>query len=153
MSSSLKSFFPILNDLLLKEINELHSFIDILRKEEQALIGGRIEEIDLYSSDKLRLIEVLTQLSNQRDEYLKGQGINLDENSINSWLEKQPSDQLSTKEAWNDLLNLARTVRQQNHSNGLIIASRLQHHQRALAALHSAAGNVSCYGPKGQAYI
>lgn len=151
MSSNLESFFPILYGILSKEINELNSFIDILKKEEQALVEGKIEEIDFYSSDKLRLIEVLTQLGSQRDGWLKAQDINLDEVSINNWLKGQSSEQLLCM--WCNLLDLAKTARQLNHSNGLIIASRLQHHQRTLAALQSAAGNVSCYGPKGQAYI
>ena len=151
MSSNLESFFPMLGDIFSKEINELNSFIDILKKEEQALVEGKIEEIDFYSSDKLRLIEVLTQLGNQRDGCLKEQNINLDEDSINNWLKRQSSEQLLCM--WRNLLDLAKTARQLNHSNGLIITSRLQHHQRTLAALQSAAGNVSCYGPKGQAYI
>jgi flagella synthesis protein FlgN len=48
---------------------------------------------------------------------------------------------------------LAQIAQKISHSNGLIISTRLQHNQRAFAALHCAAGNISLYGPKGQAYI
>lgn len=148
------SSFSVSSESLLKETKELRSFIDILKKEELALVQGKIDEIDFYASDKLRSIEILIQLNDQREEYFKAQGLTLDKSCINNWLRKQQnSDQTNIIEIWNELLDLAKTAQRINQSNGLIISTRHQHHQRALAALHSAAGNVSCYGPKGQAYI
>ena len=148
------SSFSVSSESLLKEAKELRSFIDILKKEELALVQGKIDEIDFYASDKLRSIEILIQLNDQREEYFKAQGLTLDKSFINNWLCKQQnSDQTNIVEIWNELLDLAKTAQHINQSNGLIISTRHQYHQRALAALHSAAGNVSCYGPKGQAYI
>lgn len=148
------SSFSVSSESLLKEAKELRSFIDILKKEELALVQGKIDEIDFYASDKLRSIEILIQLNDQREEYFKAQGLTLDKSCINNWLRKQQnSDQTNMIEIWSELLDLAKTAQRINQSNGLIISTRHQLHQRALAALHSAAGNVSCYGPKGQAYI
>ena len=148
------SSFSVSSESLLKEAKELRSFIDILKKEELALVQGKIDEIDFYASDKLRSIEILIQLNDQREEYFKTQGLTLDKSCINNWLRKQQnSDQTNMIEIWSELLDLAKTAQHINQSNGLIISARHQHHQRALAALHSAAGNVSCYGLKGQAYI
>lgn len=135
------------------EKNTLHAFIEILRKEEYALIVGKIEEIDYLASDKSRLIQELIQLDDHRNEYLQQQGLILEKNSINNWLAGRHPGQPEIKISWNELLDLAKTAQQLNHSNGLIISTRLQHNQRAFAALHCAAGNVSLYGPKGQTYI
>ncbi|QOJ23134.1 MAG: flagellar protein FlgN [Gammaproteobacteria bacterium] len=138
------------------ERNIFQAFIEILKKEESALIEGKIEEIDHLASDKSRLIEELIQFDEDRNEYLKKQGLILEKDSINNWLSelaKQYSNLSKIRILWNELLDLAKIAQQLNHSNGLMISTQLQHNQRAFAALHCAAGNVSLYGPKGQTYI
>ncbi len=135
------------------ERNTLRAFIEILKKEEIALVEGKIEKIDYLASDKSRLIEELIQFDDHRNEFLRKQGLSLEKNSINAWLSEQHSGQSEIKILWNELLDLAKTAQQLNHSNGLIISTQLQHNQRAFSALHCAAGNVSLYGPKGQTYI
>jgi len=152
MPSYQDSFISV-STTLLEEMKALRSFIEILKKEEQVLIEGKIEEIDFYSSEKSRLIEILTQFNDQREKYLKAQCIDLEKNCMNNLLSKQNSDQNRIIDIWNELLDLAGIAKKLNQSNGLIITARYQHHQRALAAIHSAAGNVSCYGPKGQPCI
>ena len=137
------------------EKSTLGEFIEILQKEEDALVQGKIEAIDYLSSNKSRLIEKLIQIDGHRNEYLQNQGLTLEKSSssISNWLEKQHSNQPGIKTLWNELLALAKIAKKINHSNGLIISTHLQHNQRAFAALHCAAGNVSLYGPKGQTYI
>jgi len=135
------------------ERNTLRAFIGILEKEESALVEGKIEKIDDLASDKSRLIEELIKLDDHRNEYLQKQGLPLEKSSINAWLAEQHSSQSEIKILWNELLDLAKTAQQLNHSNGLIISTQLQHNQRTFSALHCAAGNVSLYGPKGQTYI
>lgn len=127
----------------------LMEFVEILKKEQNALVQGKIDEIDYLASDKSRLIERLIQFDNHRNEYLKNQGLTLEKNSISTWFAKHYSNQ----SLWNELLKLVRIAQLLNHSNSLIISTHLQHNQRAFTALHCAAGNVSLYGPKGQAYI
>jgi len=132
------------------------AFIEILKKEENALVEGKIETIDFLASDKSRLIEELIQFDEHRTDYLKKQGLTLEKKSIDTWLIgliEQHSNLLEVKNLWNELLDLAKLAQQLNHSNGLMISTQLQHNQRAFAALHCAAGNVSLYGPKGQTYI
>ncbi|MDP1551057.1 MAG: flagellar protein FlgN [Nitrosomonas sp.] len=135
------------------ERNTLRAFIEILKKEENALVEGRIEKIDHLASDKSRLIEELIKLDDHRNEYLQKQGLSLEKSSINAWLAEQHSGQSEVKILWDELLDLAKTAQQLNHLNGLIISTQLQHNQHAFSALHCAAGNVSLYGPQGQTYI
>ena len=129
------------------------TLIEILKKEENALIQGKIEEIDYLASDKSRLVERLIQFDNHRNEYFQSQGLILKKNNVSIWFAQQYSDQSEIQILWNELLELVRIAQKLSHSNGLIISAHLQHNQRAFAALHCAAGNVSLYGPKGQAYI
>lgn len=132
------------------------SFIEILKKEENALIEGKIEEIDYFVSNKSRLIEKLIQFDENRNEYIKKQDLFLEKSSIDNWLTelaKKNSSLSEIKILWNELLSLARIAQQLSYSNGLMISSQLQYNQHALAAIHCAAGNVYLYGPKGQTYF
>ncbi len=131
----------------------LAAFVEILKKEENALVQGKIEEIDYLASDKSRLIERLIQLDNHRNEYFQNQGLTLEKNSISTWFTEHYASQSKVQILWNELLELVKIAQPLNYSNGLIISAHLQHNQRAFAALHCAAGNISLYGPKGQAYI
>lgn len=135
------------------EKNVLTAFVDMLKKEEQALVHGKINDIDRLTSDKSRLIEELIQLDDKRNDFLKQQGLSLEKQSVNAWMTEQSAVQPTLKILWNELLSLAKTVQQLTHTNSLIIVNHLQHNQRAFTALHCAAGNVSLYGPQGQTYL
>ncbi|MBY0475733.1 MAG: flagellar protein FlgN [Nitrosomonas sp.] len=135
------------------ESNSLHAFIEILKKEESALIAGKLDDIDYLTSDKTKLIRELIQRDDHRNVFFHKIGLSLDRKIIDSWLNELAEQNSEIKALWRELLNLARTAQQFTHSNGLIIANRLQHNQQFLAALHSAAGNTALYGPKGQTYI
>lgn len=138
------------------ERNALHIFVEILKKEESALIQGKLEEIDYLASDKTKLIHELIQRDDRRNVFFQKIGLSLEKRSINSWLNElteQNSNLYEVKALWNELLDLAKTAQQFTHSNGLIISNLLQHNLRSFAALHGAAGNVALYGPKGQTYI
>ncbi len=134
---------------LLDEKNTIQIFIEILKKEEDALVQGKIDDVDFLASDKTRLVEKLTQLGEQRSQYLLSQGLSTDSAGMNEWLEKH----VDAQTLWNELLQLAKNAKQINQTNGLVISAQLQHNQRAFSALQSAAGNISMYGPKGQAFI
>ncbi len=135
------------------ESNSLRTFIEILKKEESALIEGKFEDIDYLTSDKTKLIRELIQSDDQRNVFFHKIGLSLDRKSIDYWLSELAEQNSEIKALWKELLNLAKTAQQFTHSNGLIIANRLQHNQRSLATLYSAVGNAALYGPKGQTYI
>jgi len=136
---------------LMDEKKTVQVFIETLKKEEEALIQGEIDNIDSLASDKTRLVEKLMSLGEQRSQFLLSQGLTTDSAGMNKWLAMNPDSTLQT--LWGELLELAKTAKQINQANGLVISSQLQHNQRAFSALQSAAGNISLYGPKGQAFI
>jgi len=138
---------------LKKEKNSLYAFVEILKKEENSLVHGNFEDIDYLSSDKLRLIEELVSFDTQRNQYLISQGCTPDGPGMTTWIEERQSLKLEAQVLWEELLKVARIAQQLNHTNGIIISTHLQHNQRAFTALQSAAGNISLYGPNGQAFI
>lgn len=139
--------------ILEAEKTALENFIEVLKREEIALIYGKIEQIDSLTSTKSYLAEELMQIDHKRNQYIQSQGITLEWANINRWLQEKYSGRLEVQILWSEMLALANIAQIINYSNGLMISNRLQRIERAYAALPCAAGNISLYGSKGQAYI
>ncbi len=131
-----------------KEKSIVALFVEVLKKEEDALIHGCIDDLDTLVSEKVQLAEQLEALAELRIQYLLSQGYSSDKNGMQSWLSKQTN--VNVQAVWNELVELATTAKQINQVNGQVISAQQSHNQRAYHALQSAAGNVSLYGPKGQ---
>ncbi|GKS70451.1 flagella synthesis protein FlgN [Nitrosomonas sp. PY1] len=127
--------------------------IEILKQEENALTQSHFNKLDDFVSKKTSLLEQLSQLDFKRNQYFKNNGVALEKKAINYWLETHSSNNSEILSLWNQLLALVDTTKNLNHTNGLIISKYLQHNQRTFVALQCASGNISLYGPNGQAYI
>lgn len=127
------------------ELGAAGAFLEILQQEQAALVEGRIERLEALAADKSRMVAQLAELADRRNRHLAALGMEPDLRGMETWL-------ADTKAAatWRELLQLAQTVHQLNQTNGAIIDTRLKHNQQALAALLSAAGSASLYGPQGQ---
>ncbi len=131
------------------EQDAIKAFIRILKKEQNALVQGSIEELDFFASEKIQVIKKLTDFANQRNQYLVDKNLPLDAKVINKLLTSENYN-AEIGAIWAELLQLVKVMQQLNQTNGTMITARLQQTQQALAALQGAAGNVSLYGPKGQ---
>lgn len=127
--------------------------VNILKQEENVLTQSSFNKLDDFVSKKASLLEQLSQLDFKRNQYFKNNGVELEKKSINQWLEINCPNNNEIQDLWNELLVLADTARKLNHTNGSIISKYLQHNQRKFVALQCASGNISLYGPSGQAYI
>jgi len=125
-------------------------FVEVLKKEEIALTHGQIDELDLLVSEKAQLVEQLEELEKNREQYLLSFGCTPDKNGMHSWLSKQEDMELQA--VWNELIEMAKIAKQVNQVNGQMISTQQLYNQRAYLSLQSAAGNISLYGPKGQAF-
>ncbi|MCB1936745.1 MAG: flagellar protein FlgN [Nitrosomonas sp.] len=134
------------------EKNATQSFLEILKKEEEALTQGQVNELDKLVSEKTKLFNQIEAISGRRLQYLLVQGYPSNREGMQRWLIDH-SDCVETQKLWHQLIDLAKQVQQINAINGKVIAIQLQYNQRSYLALQSAAGNISLYGPKGQAYI
>jgi flagella synthesis protein FlgN len=144
------------------------------------LIAGEIERLEALALEKMQTVERLAELAARRNRCLAAQSLDPDSKGMEAWFADRPRDTLAECQvagtgaqarypqtagiagngsarpdakaaaAWRQLLQLAQTTRQLNQTNGVLIAARLQHNQQAFAALQSAAGVVSLYGPQGQ---
>ncbi len=144
--------FKEIVSVLEKEKRTTRTFLEILYKEEEILVQGRINDLDSVISKKTEIISELEKINEQRSQYLSSQGYPANKSGMQQWLAEHASG-IELHELWNQLIKLARQANQINQINGRAILLQLQYNQRSYLALQSAAGNISLYGPKGQVYF
>ena len=129
------------------ELAALDRFIEILQREQAALVHIDVHALMAITPEKLKQAELLNRLAQARVSALAALGVGGDRLEIEAWLKTQPADMT---EAWNTLLTNARAAQHLNQTNGGLIESQLKNNQQALNALVSAANQSSVYGADGQ---
>lgn len=141
-----------LDEELQTELTITKAFIDILHKEQKALIGANLEVLETLPQDKAEMVIQLTQLSKKRDQRLRSRGLNSDRKGMEVLL-ASCQDVKSTTVKWNELLKLAESAQQLNRTNGDLINTRLRYNQQALNVLQNATGeSAPLYGPTGRTF-
>lgn len=129
------------------EIENLKVFIDVLRKEEYALMKGVIGDLQTYASVKSKYINNLKKFDLVLHKYMSEHGLKLI-NSYNIF-----PDQSESKAVWQEFMEFTLRAKELNDSNKLIISTLIQHNRCLYTALNCAAGKILVYGPSGQIYI
>ncbi len=140
---------------LKREFEAFRQFHQILSAEHAALVRGDADELLVLAQRKNERVLELTHLAEARDRYRAELAGNTNQLGITAWLEAyDPTDQHHAGKLWRDLIELARTAKELNQSNGQLIHTRLAHNQQALTVLLGAnAGTSNLYGADGQAYM
>lgn len=128
----------------------LVAFTGLLQAEQDALVQGDAERLAELATDKAAQIELLTLLGELRSRHLAAQNLNGSAEGMLTWLSRNPGFGAAVRRIWRELLAQAETARQINHSNGLLIESRLQQNRLKLAVLQSAAASDGVYRSDGQ---
>jgi flagella synthesis protein FlgN len=130
------------------EHEALKSFVALLDTEQQALLRGDIEPLLALSENKVRAAAELGRLAESRQSGLQALGAPMEAGGTEGWLKTNAAVLLPV---WRSIRHLAGETQHLNHTNGVLIQSRLRHNQQALAVLQSAAHNAGgLYGPDGQ---
>lgn len=140
-----------LDTLFAEEAHALRGFLDLLRQEQELLLGGQADQLLSIADDKNRLSSQLSRLALRRVQAFSAQGFGSGPAAASEWLNQLPAG-APQRAAWTQLLNLATQARTLNEENGALIRTRLQHNQRALAVLAAASDQATLYGPDGQAF-
>ncbi len=134
------------------ELDMTASFISLLQKEQEALIGANLEILETLPREKAELAMQLTRLSNQRDQRLSSQGLKSDRKGMETLISRCPNAESATVK-WNELLRLAESAQQLNRTNGDLINTRLRYNQQALTVMQNATGgSAPLYGPTGRTF-
>lgn len=136
------------------ELDAFRDFHELLLTEQSVLAAGDADALVELSRRKSEQVTRLTQLTDARNRYLNSATGLTDQSGIDAWQAKfDPQRRIGTDRLWQSLLDLARSAKQLNEQNGLLINLKLQHNQQALAVLRGvAAQTTQLYGPDGQSY-
>ena len=140
---------------LKREFEAFRQFHQILSAEHTALVGGDADELITLAQRKNERVVELTQLAEARNRYLTELAGSTNQIGMEAWLDAyDPTDKFRAGRLWRELIDLARTAKDLNQSNGQLIHTRLAHNQQALSVLLGAnAGTSNLYGADGQAYM
>ena len=141
-------------DNLKAELDAFQRFCDILHAEQESLMQGHIDNLFAIAKLKSEKVLLLTQLSAERNQYLQSHAFPPNQQGMEmlSATTQAAVAGESIAKTWHTLIQLAQTAQQLNASNGILIETKLQHNQQALAVLQSAANQASLYGPDGKTH-
>lgn len=134
-------------EILVKEGALLQQFIELLEREQQALVEGANDTLPGLADQKSRMSEQLIAYEQERAQLQSREGIGGDKGQIGAWLSRLAADAAAE---WEKFLGLVARAKDLNDLNGRLIGERLKNNQQAIHALMAAANQTATYGPKGQ---
>lgn len=132
-----------------RETAQLTEFIALLKLEQDALKRADASALPAISEQKLRLVEALNAIEQERGVAL---GADAGENArpaMTRWLAANP-EQKSIAASWKNLMDLAREAKQLHELNGQLIKMHLHQTGELLAALTQQFQKNTLYGSDGQ---
>lgn len=140
-----------LAQLLKHELHALGEFLQLLLKEQDTLARGAREKIGAEIEDKARLLQELTRHAHRRGELLQAQQCPPTRAGMEACLSQASGEARAEAAAlWQSLLRLTQRAFQVNHTNGLLIESRLRANQGAIGVLCDAVNPGQVYGHDGR---
>ncbi|WP_124949215.1 flagella synthesis protein FlgN [Sulfuriferula thiophila] len=144
----MSTFGTRLLENLHEENQTITSLVKLIQNEQALLINADIEEIKPIVDQKAQHIAKLAELSNKRHLILATAGHQPDESGMQTWIDQNAAH--TVDQAWQSLLNLVRTAKELNHTNGLLINTHLSRNQNTLNVLRGSNKTGNIYGPDGQ---
>jgi flagellar biosynthesis protein FlgN len=137
-------------DSLTNEFAAMIRLQDLLQEEQTALINGAVDSLPELIRAKGFLISEITVLADGRHQLLVAAGLTASEDSMQSWINSAATP--AEKQAWSELLALAKSVKETNRVNGVLINKHSQTNQQMIRLFRGKLGNAF-YGPDGQSSI
>jgi len=130
-----------------QEIDATRALLDLLRQEQALLIEADVDGVAGLLERKSTLVARIAEMTTTRHLALAAIGFAPSEAGMQSWLK---SRRAPSELAWNELISLARSAKEANRINGLLINKQMQYNQSAINVLHGNAQGSGIYGPNGQ---
>jgi len=131
--------------LLEAESSQLKKFLDLLEREESALVSGDTDGLLPITKEKNERYLQLQHLHDDRAMLVSRFGRGKGDDAIRSLCARMPK----ALARWDEVLSLAEYARERNHINGQLIARHMQHNQAALSILTEAANHPQLYDAGG----
>lgn len=130
-----------LSHVLDEQIRCAEAMIDVLARENQALVDGDAERLGVTAGDKAKLVEALERLENERRTLTSAIGAAAADVA-------QEGGSATPSAAWQALLDLVATCKDRNEHNGVLLKVRSDHVRATLTVLRGA--EPECYAKSGK---
>jgi flagella synthesis protein FlgN len=134
-------------DSLAEECAVLDKLLQLLRQEQAHLVDADVEALSGLTGEKAQAAARMAELAKGRHRALAAAGFEASEAGMQAWIANANADEAR---AWNALLEQARSAKELNRVNGLLINQHMGRNQAALNVLQGGAQGGSFYGPNGQ---
>ncbi|MDB5765044.1 MAG: flagellar protein FlgN [Herminiimonas sp.] len=134
------------------ELGAARDLLQCLRQEQAQLIEADIEALGSLTVRKAALVARMAELAQLRHKALGAAGFPAEEAGMQAWLDAagQHNVAAAAGKSWAELLDMARSGKELNRTNGLLIGTRMAHNQKILNAMRGTAQSENFYGPDGQ---
>lgn len=137
-------------ETLAEELDAGHALLQVLQNEQELLINADVEGLSKATEEKARLVTRMNELALRRHRSLGTAGFEASETGMQAWLKNGKSAQ-QVEQDWTKLIELARSARELNRTNGLLIGQHMARTQHTLNVLQGVQQSEQLYGPDGQA--
>lgn len=136
--------------ILREEQKLMSSLLELMKQEQQQLIGADTDGLTALTPAKSQLIAQAAAMAAQRHQALGAAGFAAGEAGMEAWLAS--GAEAGASALWQDLLELTRSAKELNRVNGMLINKHLSNNQTILNAMRTPAGGAESgiYGPSGQ---
>jgi flagella synthesis protein FlgN len=131
------------------ETESASKLVDLLKQEQAGLLEADINRLSPLTEQKAAVVSRMFELASQRHHRLASLGFAADEQGMEKWL-ATPAGSKQGRKGWEQLLKLARSAKELNKTNGLLINRHMTRNQDAINALNLSVGGGNFYGPDGQ---
>jgi len=134
---------------LREEQQLIGSIVELMKKEQQFLVGADADGLAALTPEKLRLAQHAATLAQRRHRALGAAGFAAAETGMEPWLAVGGNADLRGQ--WDGLLAVTRQAKELNRVNGMLLNKQLAHTTGMLNTLRGpAAGAANVYGRSGQ---
>lgn len=132
------------------ELKTITCLIDLMKQEQQFLVGANTDGLATLTPLKTQLVEQMAALAVQRHQSLAQEGFAASETGMTSWLVRISDAAINA--GWQQLLGKTAEAKELNRINGMLINKHMSHNQGLINAMRTPAGaaDTSFYGPQGQ---
>lgn len=135
---------------LAEELNIGNTLLQLLKTEQALLIDADVEGLSKATEEKARLVAKMNELAQRRHRSLEVAGFEASEAGMQAWIKcNKPGQQV--QQDWASLIELARSAKELNRINGMLIGQHMARAQNALNVLRGEQRGEQLYGPDGQA--
>jgi len=125
------------------------SILELMKQEQQLLVGADADGLATLTPQKLKLAQQLAAVSRVRHNALGAAGFVAGEAGMEPWLAAGGNAEARTQ--WNRLLDMTRDAKELNRVNGMLINKQMAHTTGVLNAIRgNGAGAQGVYGASGQ---